>query len=102
MFILTPYIIFLSIIFYVLPLLIIDTGSGMFILVLVIPVLIFVCSVIYGIKHGFSPLFTLITAILFAPSILIFYNSTAWIYIVVYSIISFVGNIIAIIPHKKA
>ncbi len=95
------YIISLIIIFYALPLLIRDTGSGMLVMLLGIPLLTLICSAVYGIKQGFQPLLSLITAIVFAPSVFIFYNASAWIYIVIYAVISLVGNGIGRLFFKK-
>ena len=96
-----PYVIALAITFYALPFLICDTGSGMFLMLLIIPLLTFACSVAYGIRQGFDIFFTLITVIIFVPTIFIFYNSSAWIYIVAYGIVSLVGNLIGMIFYKK-
>ncbi len=60
-----PYVIALVITFYVLPFLISDTGLEMFLMLLVIPLLTFACSVVFGIRQGFNIFFTLITVILF-------------------------------------
>lgn len=96
-----PYVIVLAVIFYALPLLISDTGSGMFLMLLIIPLLTFACSAIYGKLQGFNIFFTFITVILFAPTIYIFYNSSASIYIVVYGIVSLVGNLIGMLFYKN-
>lgn len=98
---LIPYVIALAINFYVLPFLIQDTGSGMFVMLIVIPVLTFICAVIYGVRQGFDLLLPIIATILFAPTIFIFYNSSAWIYIIAYAIIALVGNGIGRIFYKK-
>lgn len=49
-----PYLIMNIIIFYLLPLLIKDTGSGMFILLFSIPLLCFIISFAYGSRNSFS------------------------------------------------
>ena len=89
---LLPYVIVLAIIFYVLPLLIKDTGIGMFMLLLAIPLLTLICAIIYGVRQGFDFLFPLTVAVLFAPTIFIFYNRSAWVYIIAYAVIALVGN----------
>ncbi len=96
-----PYIIVLAINFYILPFLIKDTGLGMIMLLGVIPLITFITAVIYGVRQGFNILFTVITAILFAPTIYIHYNETAWVYIIAYAIIALVGNAIGRIFYKK-
>ena len=98
---LIPYVIALVINFYVLPFFIRDTGSGMLMLLLVIPLLTFICAVIYGVRQGFDLLLPVVATILFAPTISIFYNSSAWVYIIAYAIIALVGNGIGRIFYKK-
>ncbi len=89
-----PYLLVNIIAFYLLPLVIKDTGSAMFIMLVGIPVICFVTSIIFGIKHSFKLLYPIGVALIFAPSILIFYNSTAWVYIIVYGVIALIGNFI--------
>jgi hypothetical protein len=43
----------------------------------------------------------LIVAIMFAPSIFIFYNSSAWVYVVGYAVIALLGNLIALPLRKR-
>ena len=99
-----PYVIYavvLALAFYLLPLLIRDTGSGMFVLLLVVPVLTFIISLIFGIRQGFSVILPLLVAVLFAPTLFIFYNESAWIYIPYYAVIALIGDTIGKIFHKK-
>ncbi|WP_018659294.1 hypothetical protein [Allofustis seminis] len=78
--------------FYILPLIIKDTGSAMFILLVGIPMINFIAALIYGMKNSFSWLYPLLVMLLFIPTLFIFYNESAWIYIVVYGIISLIGS----------
>ena len=96
-----PYLVVLVFAFYLLPFLIKDTGSGMFILLIGIPMICFVVSVIYGMKNSFYWLFSLLVMLLFAPTIFIFYNDSAIIYILAYGIISLIGNFIGSLLCKK-
>lgn len=89
---LMPYTIALAVNFYVLPLIIRNTGAAMLMMLFVIPFLTFACTAIYGVRHGFDFLLPIIVIILFTPTIFIFYNMSAWVYIVVYAVIAFVGN----------
>ena len=98
---LLPYAIALAIIYYVLPLLIKDTGMGMLMLLLVIPLLTFICAVVYGIWQGFDFLLPVTTTILFVPTIFIFYNASAWVYIIAYAVIALVGNGVGRAFHKR-
>lgn len=43
--------------FYVLPFCIKDTGSGIFFLLIFIPIICFFISLIYGIKHSFREIY---------------------------------------------
>lgn len=99
-----PYVIYsvaMVLIFYLLPLLIQDTGSGMFVLLLVVPALTFIASLIFGIRQGFSVILPLLVAALFVPTLCIFYNESAWIYIPAYAVIALIGNGIGRIFYKK-
>ena len=57
------FIIFIT--FYLIPILIQDTGSGMFILLIVIPLMTLITSIIYGLRNVFDFIYPLIVAILF-------------------------------------
>ncbi len=95
-----PFLLVIVLDFYFLPLLISSTGSGMLILLVVIPSICFICSLFYGIKHSFHIMYPAIVAVLFLPTIFIFYNSTAWIYILAYGVIALMGNIIGMMFYK--
>ena len=86
--------------FYVIPWFIKDTGSGMVVMLMIIPLVCLVTSIFYGIRNGFDFWYILIVAIMFIPSIFIFYNYTAWVYVVAYTIIASLGNLIAL-PFRK-
>ncbi len=96
-----PYLLAMIFAFYILPFLIIDTGSGMFILLIGIPMICYIVSMIYGIKNSFNLLYPLFIMLLFAPSIFIFYNDSATIYIVIYGSISLIGNFIGSLIRKR-
>ena len=98
---LIPYITILAIIFYLLPLVVKNTAFAMLMMLIIMPVLTFVCTVIYGMRHGFDFILPILAIILFTPTIFIFYNLSAWIYIVVYAVIAFIGNGIGKIFYKK-
>ena len=73
----------------------------MLMMLIIMPVLTFVCTVIYGMRHGFDFILPILAIILFTPTIFIFYNLSAWIYIVIYAVIAFIGNGIGKIFYKK-
>lgn len=80
--------------FYLLPLLIRDTGSGMLVLLILVPLICLITSILYGKKNGFNILYSLFVALLFIPSIFIYYNSSAMIYILAYGVIACIGSVI--------
>ena len=95
------YYFIMFIAFYLVPILIKDTGSGMTILLIVIPLITLITSLIYGLRNTFDLVYPLIVAILFIPTLFIYYNTSAWIYIIVYSVIAVIGELIGKILQKK-
>lgn len=95
------YYFIMFIAFYLAPILIKDTGSGMTILLIVIPLITLITSLIYGLRNTFDFVYPLIVAILFIPTLFIYYNTSAWIYIIVYSVIAVIGELIGKILQKK-
>lgn len=91
---LLPYLMVNVIAFYLLTLLIKDTGSAMFILLFVIPVITFVNAIICGSKNSFDILYPLLVMVIFVPYVLIYMNESATIYIFIYGAISLMGLIV--------
>lgn len=87
--------------FYVIPRFIKDTGSAVIVMLMIIPLICLITSVFYGIRNGFDFWYILIAAIMFTPSIFMFYNSSAWVYVVGYAVIALLGNLIALPLRKK-
>lgn len=87
-----PYLLILAIDFYVLPLFIKDTGSGIIMLLIIMPLICLINAVVYGIKQGFHMQIALFAGILFIPSIFIYYNSSAWVYALGYAFMALLGN----------
>lgn len=96
-----PYIIVLAADFYLLPCLINDTGIAMLMMLCVMPLITFICSVIYGVRQGFDFLLPITAVILFIPTIFIYYNESAWVYVIIYGIVSIAGNGIGRLFYKK-
>ncbi len=96
-----PYLIVLAVNYYAFPLLITDTGMGIFMLLGVIPLISMICAFVCGVRQGFHWLFVLCGTLLFIPSIWIFYNSSASFYIIVYGAILLIGNALGMLLHKK-
>lgn len=72
----------------------------MIVMLMIIPLIGLLASVFYGIRNGFDFWYILIVAIMFTPSIFIFYNASAWVYVVGYTVIALLGNLIAL-PLRK-
>ncbi|OCN03664.1 hypothetical protein A4S06_04700 [Erysipelotrichaceae bacterium MTC7] len=89
--------------FYGLPSIIKDTGSGMMVLMAVMPILVF----IFAAANGYlarsimsSLFFALLVLVLFIPAIFIYFNQTAWVYVIVYALVALVAGFVAFAIKK--
>ena len=89
---LLPYVIVLAADFYLLPLLMRDTGAAMLLILCIMPFVAFATAVLYGLLHGFSLMLPAMALVLFIPTIVIHYNSSAWGYATVYAVIVLAGT----------
>lgn len=96
-----PYLLIIILAFYVLPFLIRDTGSGIWVLLNLIPIVCLFSSFIYGMRHSYNLIFSIIVMILFIPTIFIFYNGSASIYILIYGALSLLGNLLGSLFYKS-
>ncbi len=96
-----PYLAVNALAFYLMPLLITDTGMAMTVLLIGMPAVCFVSAMIFGMKNRFQPIYVLLVALLFIPSIFIFYNSTATIYVGIYGGVALVGNLVGYFINKN-
>jgi hypothetical protein len=96
-----PYLSVAAACYYILPLFGKDTGSFMLILLVAVPVICFVSGLLYGIKHGFCLYFGFFSGSLFIPSIFLYYNNTAWPYIIIYGLASLLGNFLGKAFYKQ-
>ena len=103
-----PYLLACASAIYVIPFLGVSTGVFMLMplaLLIAAPTACFIASLIYGIKNKFKLLqiiYPILVGILFIPAISIYYNETAWIYSIAYTVIALVGNIIGYAVGKAA
>ena len=95
-----PYLGIILLSFYLLPLLMRDTGSSMIILLVFIPAICLACSVVYGIRNSFNLFYAFTVAILFAPSVFLYYNASAWVYILGYGVTALAGNALGMLFYK--
>ncbi len=96
-----PYVIAILVAFYLLPLGISDTGSAMTTLLIAIPVLCFLAAFLFGWRNGFSWWFVGLVAVLFVPTIWIYYNISAWGYTIVYAVFALVGSFLGKLMPKR-
>lgn len=95
------YVLILLLDFYALPLLIRDTGSAMLLMLILIPLISLLASFVFGLKFGFSVIPAAITAVLFLPSIFLFYNPSAWVYSIGYGLAALLGTFIGSLCRKR-
>lgn len=96
------YIVYIVIakMYYFIPLYLVkDTGSGIFLLLIVIPVIVFLISLIFATKNGFRWYFSVIVGLLWFPNVFIL-NDSAGSYIMIYGAISLIGQLIGNLLRK--
>ena len=96
------YLIVITLAFYVLPAFINVTGTGIFFLLILTPCICFLTSLIYVIRHSFNLIFLLRIMILLGPTIFIFYNESAAVYVLIYGIIATTGNLLGSLIKKMS
>lgn len=79
--------------FYLLPLLIRDTGSGMFVLLFALPCVCLLAGFACGCAAGLRWYYPIVIALLFIPVIFLYLNETAALYAPIYGLIAFAGNL---------
>ena len=96
------YLLVLAVAFFVIPLFVSNTGAFMIVLLALFPALCLGVSIIYGSKYGFDIIYIILVAVLFAITIFLYYNTSAWVYIVAYFGITLLGDAIgALIKLRK-
>ena len=92
--------IIIAIVYYLLPAFcIVDTGSGMFVLFLILPAFTFFTAVFFTLIKGFKWYYSFIVAALWLPNIIIL-NGSAAIYAVIFFVLSLVGQLVAFAMSK--
>ena len=81
-------------------LLFIDRESGMLTLLILFPLVCFLSTIVYGVKYLFSLVYCILVMVLLIPTIFIFYNEIASIYVGMYGVISIVGNLLGSFVKK--
>lgn len=96
-----PCIAVLAADFYLLPLLMTDTGSAIPLMLVVMPAVAFAAGVMCGVRQGFEPLLAVIALALFLPTLPLYYNHTAWPYAAAYFLILPAGMAVGRVFRKK-
>lgn len=65
------------------------------------PIYALVCSLLFCRKYGFKLWIIFLIAILFVPTMLTFYNSSVFIFVVVYFVIAVIGCVIGAVIHRQ-
>lgn len=95
------------VLFYVVPLICMAIPPDTSMLVLLVfllfinPTFGFISSVVYACKYGFSSICPIMIAILFLPSVFIFYNISALIYVLVYLVVAFIGSGLSHVMYRR-
>lgn len=96
-----PYLGIILAAIYLIPLYGKDTGSFILILLYGVPFVVLLVSIVYGANKGFNPILSLLVGLLFIPSIFTYYNSSAFIYVLIYTGVSLIGQILGIYVFRK-
>ena len=86
-----PYLAGIVAVFYLLPLFMRNTAGAMMVLLFAMPVLCLAISFAYGRMRSFHVFYPLAVSLCFLPSIWIFYNESALIYVAAYGAMAFLG-----------
>ena len=95
------YLIPVIVVMYILPLFGVDIVSRGFITLLAIPAMCFLTAFVYAIKKGFDVNYAIMVAVLFTPTLFIYYTSSALIFISIYGILALVALILGSVFHKE-
>ncbi len=63
------------------------------------PLYQYVSSVLLGVKHGFCSIYAVAAAVLFLPTLLIFFTSNTWVAALIYGGIALAGNLMGFGVH---
>ena len=99
------YILVIFAFYVVAPLLCRDTGSAIFTLLCLLPAILLILSLVYAKMNGVKWYLSPAVALLWLPTVFIYYNESAMIYALIYGVISFIGQgvgfLINTIPNSR-
>ena len=95
------YLLALLLSYYILPLFIKDSGSGMVILLIINPLVCIISALFFSIQYGFSALYAALVGLLFLPAVYIFFNSTSLKYVLMYGVIALLSSALGSVIHRQ-
>lgn len=99
---LMAYLFEVTFLYYLLPLLLVDTGISMLSLLLIVPVVLMVISFSYGSEYKkIDFVFLIAVGLLFLPLMFSYMNISAFVYCIFYMIVALVGSGIGAFLSKK-
>lgn len=101
---LMPYLFITEIVYYIVPMVAIVLNIFellVFSMVVLFPIVTFVCALMSAKKYGFSWIYTITISVLFIPTVFIYYNLSALVYLLMYATASILGNMIGDFIKKK-
>lgn len=94
------YILIIAAFYVITPLICRDTGSAIFTLLGLLPIIVFVLSLIYAKANGYKWYLSVIVALLWFPTVFIYYNDSAFVYSLTYMTISYLGQGVGFLLNK--
>lgn len=98
---LLPFVLIFTAAFYLLPLLIQDTGSAMLMMLVIFPALAFALGVAEGALCGFDIILPIGVGWIFIGTVFIHYNESALFYALPYSVICLIGSFVGSISYRS-
>lgn len=80
-----------------------DTTGWMILpaLLLIFPAMAFLLCLYDGISYGFSWMLPLACALLFLPTVFLYYNMTALLYAVIFGSLGFIGEVVGLTVYRN-
>ncbi len=79
--------------FYIIPLFIVDTGTAIIFILVIIPLICFLSTIFYAFNLKSNILYPIISILLYLPTVYIYYSGETF-YVKIYALIIFLGYIL--------
>lgn len=60
---------------------------------LLFPLYLYISAIVLGVKHGVCTIYAVAAAVLFLPTLLLYFNGGVWVASLIYGVIALVGNL---------